>query len=112
MSRPRAFETSGEQTAPASQEHRQELRGKAELLRRWIDAATATDGERITAITAFRNRNGGGVECVRQPFCASRDGQNGRADRGERKADADLVAQRRGPRAARQYGDTRADCAA
>src|SRR6185369_6900143 len=64
MSRPYTLEASGEQTAPAPQKHREELRGEAELLGCRINAPSTTDGECISAIAAFRDRNAGGMQCI------------------------------------------------
>ncbi len=54
------------QAAPAPDEHRQELRREAELLRRRIDAAAAADCEGIAAIAATGHRNGRRMQRVRQ----------------------------------------------
>ncbi|MCY1304347.1 hypothetical protein D9M70_540950 [compost metagenome] len=71
-----AFDAAGCKAAPAPGEHRQKLRRETQLLRRRIDTAAATDGERVAAVPAARHRNGGRMQRVRKADGAWRDGQD------------------------------------
>ena len=94
--------------AEASGEHRQELAGEADLLRRRIDPRGAGDGEGVAAVPAPGQRDPGGVERV-GPFGARADREDRGAHRGLGEADAELAAEGGGPGPAGEHHGAGAD---
>ena len=104
MATPNAFQASRKKVAPALGEHRHELRGEAHELRRQVHARAAADGQCVASVVAARGGHARGRQGSRQAMFHRGHAQDGLADRGLRKTDAQLAAERGRPGAAGEHG--------
>ena len=82
---PQALKIAWHQAAPAPREHRQEMRGKAQLLQGRIHPSAPADRERVAAVTAPGDRDLCRMQRSRQiRSLRRRKGYDRRADRGKR----------------------------
>ena len=100
MSSQPTFSDARTKAAPALGEHGHELRGEAHELRRDVHACAAADGQGVASVVAARDGHVRAHHGSRQAMHHRRHAEDGLADRGLRKTDAELTAERGGPRAA------------